>query len=132
VTCMILGILATHCELTIVDFLCQRFNLFYCTCLMPHSLHLCLFVPGERKHPIFDGVSTRWDTVDSHQNSIIFATDLLHKQNLIQWAGRDRGCVHLYMCTWIPCSASHPCHQKQFCFLLGCCDFRFWVITGSS
>jgi len=95
----------------------QRANLFSCTCLMPHFLHLCLFVPGERKHPIFDGVSTRWDTVDSLQNAIIFATDLLHKQNLIQWAGQDGDRVHLYMHTWILRSASDPCHQKHFCFL---------------
>lgn len=117
VTFMILNILVTHCELTIVDFLSQRVNLLFCTCLMPQSLHLCLCVPGERKHPIFDGVSTRWDTVDSLQNSIIFVIDLLHKQILIQWAGQDGDCVHLYMHTWILCSASDPCHQKHFCYL---------------
>jgi hypothetical protein len=116
VTCMISGILATHCELTVVDFLSQRVNLFFCTCLMSQSLFLCLFIPGEKKHPIFDGVATRWDIVDSLQNFVIFPTDLLHKQ-LIQWAGQVRDCVHLYMHTWILYSESDPCHQKHFYFL---------------
>ena len=116
VTCIVLGILATRCELTIVDFLSKRVNLFFCTCLMPESLHLCLFVPGERKHPVFDGVSTRWDTVDSLQNAVIFATELLHKQNLIQWAGQDVYFVHLYMHTWITVQCIWSLPPETFLF----------------
>jgi hypothetical protein len=102
--------------------------MFLCTCSMPQSLHLCLFVPGERKHSIFDGVSTRWDTVDSFQNSIIFADDLFHKQNLIHWAGQDGDCMYPYLHTWILLILA----TRNISVFWGCSDLSFWVITQSS